>query len=119
MRSGCDEEATQNGQRERGEGVGDAGDRLELGAEGGVEAAAHLGERGVVEGEAEVAGEDLAGAGEAAAEEAGVGVLGVEGQAGVGEGLEQEAEGDRLAVDQHAVAVEDDEAGGGHMAPSR
>ena len=51
--------------------------------------------------------------GERAAEEERVGLGGVERDAGAGEGLEQQAERDRLAVDEHAVAVEDDEGGRG------
>ena len=47
-------------------------------------------------------------------------LVGVEGEAGLVEGLEQQAERDRLAVDEHAVAVEDDEGGrAGHMPPAR
>ena len=99
------------GAGERVEGLGDVGDRRELGAEGGVEGAAHGVERGVGDGDAVLAGDGLAGRGEGAAEEERVGLGGREVEAGAGQGLEQEAERDRLAVDEDAVAVEDDEAG--------
>ena len=99
------------GAGQRVEGGGDVRDRLELGAEGGVEGAAHGVEGGVGEGDAVVAGDDLAGGGERAAEEEGVGLGGGQRDAGGGEGGEQQAQRDRLAVDEHAVAVEEDEAG--------
>ena len=64
------------GAGQRVEGLGDARDRPQLGAEGGVERAAHVVERGVGDGEAVVAGEDLARRGERAAEEERVGLGG-------------------------------------------
>ena len=64
--------------RQRVEGLGDAGDGPEFGAEGGVEAAAHLGEGGVGRARPKSLGEDLAGRGERAAEEAGVRLFRVE-----------------------------------------
>ena len=49
MRSGWEEEATQKGQGSAASVSAMPGIGRELGAEGGVEAAAHGGERGVVE----------------------------------------------------------------------
>ncbi len=47
-------------------------------------------------------------------------LVGVEGEAGLVEGLEQQAERDRLAVDEDAVAVEEDEGGrAGHLPSAR
>ena len=69
-RSGWLEEATQNGTGSRASASATPGIGRQLGAEGGVEAAAHIGERGGAEAHAEVGGEDLDGVGEAAAEEA-------------------------------------------------
>ena len=109
MRSSVPDEATQRGRPSFGNISLDAGDRLQFLAELAHQVDAHGGQMLIGDLQAEVAAEDLAHAFHALAEEMLVGGVLADAAAGKFDHAEQRRDGERLAVDQHAVAVEDDQ----------
>lgn len=96
--------------------LGRAGGGAELGGEAAQEAGAVLPLEARGEGAAPALADGPRHGGEAAAEEVGGDVGLVEDDARLGREPDQDLGRDGLAVDEHAVAVEDDEVGGGRAA---